>query len=284
LTRAFVTAWALSLASASSQAATLIEHTGADDPVTEGWTVSGAGVGVVVGPVIDDGGSGIDAWGINDTTTAAGSTRLYSFVPTVDDLASAANGWTLRVRLRVVETPEDPDRATAVDFISDTTRYRMDFGSDPSGDPIVLLQTGLAGGNDTGPSVTLTGGGDGYHTYELRFDPVGASADLWIDGVELFSNYTGFADVTAGPRIAFGAGQATRTGNANFNQVRFTVAPACDADIDGDGDTDVFDFAELASNFGAGPGATREQGDLTGDGFVDVFDFADLTADFGCAP
>jgi hypothetical protein len=39
---------------------------------------------------------------------------------------------------------------------------------------------------------------------------------------------------------------------------------------------------DLAANFGAGPGATREQGDLTGDGFVDVFDFGELAADFGC--
>jgi endonuclease I len=60
--------------------------------------------------------------------------------------------------------------------------------------------------------------------------------------------------------------------------------PACDGDVDGDGDTDVFDFSELASNFGAGPGATRSMGDLTGDGFVDVFDFADLAVDFGCGP
>ncbi len=59
-------------------------------------------------------------------------------------------------------------------------------------------------------------------------------------------------------------------------------APGCSGDVDGDGDTDVFDFAELAASFGAGPGATREMGDLTGDGHVDVFDFAELAADFGC--
>ncbi len=58
--------------------------------------------------------------------------------------------------------------------------------------------------------------------------------------------------------------------------------PTCAGDITGDGVTDVLDFAELAANFGAGPGATFEQGDLTGDGFVDVLDFAELAADFGC--
>ncbi len=56
----------------------------------------------------------------------------------------------------------------------------------------------------------------------------------------------------------------------------------CPGDINNDGATDVFDFADLAINFGAGPGATQAQGDLNGDGFVDIFDFADLADDFGC--
>jgi hypothetical protein len=59
-------------------------------------------------------------------------------------------------------------------------------------------------------------------------------------------------------------------------------APACDGDVNGDGATDIFDFADLADNFGAGPGATRSMGDLNGDGYVDIFDFADLADDFGC--
>jgi hypothetical protein len=65
---------------------------------------------------------------------------------------------------------------------------------------------------------------------------------------------------------------------------QFAPGPDCVGDVNGDGVTDVFDFSDLAANFGAGPGATREQGDLTGDGFVDVFDFGALTADFGCGP
>jgi hypothetical protein len=60
------------------------------------------------------------------------------------------------------------------------------------------------------------------------------------------------------------------------------VAPACPGDFNGDGATNVFDFAILADNFGAGPGATYEQGDINGNGFIDVFDFADFTNDFGC--
>ncbi len=57
----------------------------------------------------------------------------------------------------------------------------------------------------------------------------------------------------------------------------------CPGDVNRDGITDVFDFADLAEHFGAGPGADTSMGDLTGDGMVDVLDFAELAADFGCA-
>ncbi len=58
----------------------------------------------------------------------------------------------------------------------------------------------------------------------------------------------------------------------------------CPADINGDGNVDVFDFGDIAANFGQGAPncATRAQGDLNCDGVVDVFDFGDLAANFGC--
>ena len=62
------------------------------------------------------------------------------------------------------------------------------------------------------------------------------------------------------------------------------VPPGCIGDLDNDNDTDVLDFSELASNFGSGPGATRNQGDFNGDGWVDVLDFGLFAGDFGCVP
>ncbi|MEO1129095.1 MAG: S8 family serine peptidase [Planctomycetota bacterium] len=57
--------------------------------------------------------------------------------------------------------------------------------------------------------------------------------------------------------------------------------PPCAGDVDGDNDVDLEDFTDLASNFGAGPGATQAMGDLTGDGFVDLADFSLLASSFG---
>ncbi|TVQ82933.1 MAG: hypothetical protein EA380_00265 [Phycisphaeraceae bacterium] len=59
------------------------------------------------------------------------------------------------------------------------------------------------------------------------------------------------------------------------------LVPNCPGDINGDGFVNLDDFAILATNFGAGPGATPAQGDLNQDGFVDLDDFIILAAHFG---
>jgi hypothetical protein len=71
---------------------------------------------------------------------------------------------------------------------------------------------------------------------------------------------------------------------ASFRLAVVDLLSCCPGDVDGDGTTGMSDFAVLADHFGAGPGATREQGELTGDGRVDVFDYAILAFDFGCEP
>jgi hypothetical protein len=68
---------------------------------------------------------------------------------------------------------------------------------------------------------------------------------------------------------------------AVLNRCGDATSPACVGDLDGDEDTDFLDGADLASNFGAGPNATRAQGDLNGDGLNDTLDVADLAKGFG---
>jgi hypothetical protein len=97
---------------------------------------------------------------------------------------------------------------------------------------------------------------------------VASAGDVNGDGVD---------DVIIGAPYASGR-PGIRAGYVVFGRA---PAPVCPGDVNGDGATDIFDFADLADSFGAGPGATRAQGDLNGDGFVDVFDFGDLADDFG---
>jgi hypothetical protein len=139
----------------------------------------------------------------------------------------------------------------------------LEIGGESNLDRVITTANLGAGGTLV---VTLVGGytpqpGDVYDV--LDFDTVSG----------------GFASIALDPQlVAAGADTSMLLTTGEI----LVPASACAGDVNGDGATDIFDFADLADNFGAGPGATREQGDLTGDGFVDVFDFGVLADDFGC--
>ncbi len=81
----------------------LFQHTGANDPTSEGWTHNVGTGGTSTGAVINDLGSGIDAWYIEDTSVAGGSWESYTQVPDSAELAAASvYGWTLSTTLRMV--------------------------------------------------------------------------------------------------------------------------------------------------------------------------------------
>jgi hypothetical protein len=174
--------------------------------------------------------------------------------------------------------------------------YENDGATDPS---FTLREIGLAGGSCFDVSAAdLDGDGD----LDVAAVDQGGDGVVWFENVTVTRGSGRALDWSAANPVVttldrpelVTAADVTNDGLADLvvgwiNQPR-TVSiyavgaptPGCVADINGDGVTDVFDFADLASDFGAGPGATRAQGDVNGDGFVDVFDFADLASDFGC--
>lgn len=209
---------------------TVFQHTDDNDPVaTEGWTENGAGTGVSTGQITNDAGSGLDAWFVNDGSVALGSSRFYSLTPTASQVAQgSAFGWKLSARLRVVDVSTDEildrvDQSITVQYLDGTRRYLMNFGPDSDGDPTVLLGTGIGSYSNTGPTFTLQGVGSTYHLYELIFDPIAGSADLFIDGIERLSDYTG--DGSGSPMsVLWGAGQSSSIGQGNYNLVEFALA------------------------------------------------------------
>ncbi len=131
-------------------------------------------------------------------------------------------------------------------------------------------------GNTIADHAQFSFGGVDNLTADERSDEA-ESGGVWVDQTEWI------ATAADSGRIEL-VGQCGRELHSPADYaVTAAPAPACAGDVNGDGSTDVFDFSDLAANFGAGPGATRAQGDLTGDGFVDVFDFSELAADFGCS-
>jgi hypothetical protein len=84
---------------------------------------------------------------------------------------------------------------------------------------------------------------DDYHLYELVFDPAAnpPSADLFVNGVERISDYTGFPRTLA--RVVWGSFESTSEGEGRFNRVEWSTFNA-DLDRDGDG---LADIAEIAA-------------------------------------
>ena len=209
---------------------TIFEHLGNTDPTTEGWTQAGPTVsGISAGPLTND--SGFDAWFVDDNSTVQGSSLLYSQVPTDSQIAQAsAVGWTLRIRLRVVDVSDGVDSSVVAEYANGTRRYTIDWGSDSDGDPIILLATDSSEGVFTGPSFTLEGTGGGYHLYELVFDAVAGTADLFVDGIERISDYAGHTInvAGAGKRVIWGGGQSSTIGHGNYNFVEFASGCPCE--------------------------------------------------------
>lgn len=201
-----------------------VKHVGSSDPTTQGWTQGGGGAGTSAGPLINDAGSGLDAWFVDDSSTSGGLGYAALLSAPEVDLANTL-GWSLTTTLRIPNALETAAVSPFLLYANGTTRWQMAFGSDAEGDPLVLLMDG--GGsfpNFTGASFTLEGVGNGYHTYELVFDPDEASADLFIDGTERISDYAGFAFVEPAG-IGWGTGSSADTGRGHFNLVEFSVVP-----------------------------------------------------------
>ena len=200
------------------RAGLIAQHLGSVDPTTEGWTaLPGAGGGVVVGP-IDDGGT--PAWFVDDNSTALNSIYLYEHIISSAEIAAGNSlGWTLSTTVRVAADGSSTlDVTPVVTYRDGVNGWQMNFGLDGSGDTFVKLFTGAT----TGPVHTIAGNST-YNTFSLRYDPVAANADLFVNGTEVISDYTGFSNTQTA--VLWGAGRSPFTGQGNFNEVSFETVP-----------------------------------------------------------
>jgi len=203
---------------------TVFEHAGSNDPVIEGWAMHPGYRPMGFGPLAPDGGFAENAWFVDDNSTLGGSTLTYDGALTAAQVTQAAeSGWRLSARLRVVDVADGVDASVFVGYNSGTIRYSMVFGSDAAGNPIARLWDGTSIGGLVlnGPSVNVSG--NGYHLYELIYDPVAGSASLFVDGAETISGYTGFVEAST-RSVMWGGGHSIATGQANYNLVNWGIA------------------------------------------------------------
>src|SRR5262249_16827986 len=107
-------------------------------------------------------------------------------------------------------------------------RFDLGLGLTAQGDTVVglanTIDTNGPGGSveGFGPSYTLTGLGNGYHTYSLLYSPASHLADLSVDGVIRIQGYAGTTESLSDPGFNF---LGLSGGQANFNFVQFSSVP-----------------------------------------------------------
>lgn len=282
--------WPTAMTSAQAERGLTLAHydatvlSPAPSPLTEEggtWLVSQPGE-PGTNPVEDQ---GLPAWSVSDLlTTAVGSnysTEVHADARTdIDEY-----GWTLTATLRVVAGGTSGG-SFYFGYAEPVRRWDVYVDLDESNN-FVIYQFDSSTGFDR----TIESGGAGdlvFHTVVIEKGPVASTASVSIDGVELgVIEPTNYGPGLEPPGVRFGAGSTSGDGHVHLRSIEFVGAQApsvCVGDIDGDSDTDVFDFNNLAANFGNPAVTPGELGDLDGDGDVDVFDFNIFAPDFGCTP
>jgi len=214
----------LALAVGPAQGAMVVTHTGANDPTTEGFTLSNPSSTNSASALTPDGTTGLDAWQIVDNDSGASNAFiLYEHTLTGSQLTDATNdGWRLSAKVRVPNADETPGAAIGFDFFFDGKFFRVALGSTAGGDTLV----DVLASNGTFTNVdTLTG--LNYHDIVLDYDPVADEVDLLIDNTLAANNLAGFTPGGSPPpgRLRFGSLSSTDTGTGNWNQVQFTIVP-----------------------------------------------------------
>ena len=193
---------------ALGQGSIIIQHSGAANPTTEGFTLAETDSYAIVGPVIND--MGMNAW---NTTVSNNSPDFYYTYSLTPEQQSETVGvdWTLSFVLRDLESSAAPNA-----FIG-LTSFGMYIGLETNGDPFV-------DGPRDNPIYVLNGGGGGYHNYQIVYTAATGTIALWIDGVERVSNFSAVSVPAGISQIEFGEGQGGHDSD-NWNLVSFEIVP-----------------------------------------------------------
>jgi hypothetical protein len=226
---------AAALLATGAPAGVLVQYQAPADPTTEGFTEvgccghgdlsNGSTPDQTVGPILND--LGLPAWSIGGGSP--GSQLGYQSTLTQQQQALiSTNGFVLTEVARVIQGPMPVFYTNGSAIISTafydtgTLRWEISLSLDSNGDTVVVLPDSV---NNAGPagvvqapglSDTLTGLGNGYETYQLVQAPGATTANLFVDGVEILSGYTGNPTFTAGFTGLEFAGLSGGQANSNF--------------------------------------------------------------------
>ena len=193
------------------QGTLVIQHSGATDPLAEGWSGSGGY------PITND--LGVNAWSMPEPNNLADAYQYNTTSQEQADLSSA--GWTYSINARIATSNALLGQLGYFDAVlwgSPAAIAVLFFGSATNGDPIVRLKCGSI--SDT---ITLTAVGSTYNLYQLQYDVSMDTPSLWINGVDYLSNIplTNQNVVT----VAWEGGGSPAYERVNWNLVSLEITP-----------------------------------------------------------
>jgi hypothetical protein len=191
---------------AGGQGMLITQHSGDNDPTTEGFTLllSQGSVGPVVGDL------GLNAW----NTTSSGLYANYQETLTSQQIAELnGQSWDLSLVLRVAEV--DTSGISFVQFGSGAQSVHLNFGSESDGDPFV--DVGLQ-------QYVLKGAGSTYNTYQVVYNNTTETADLWVDGKDEIHDMTVYPGYGQG-FLYWGSGAQSGPASVNWNLISVSAVP-----------------------------------------------------------
>lgn len=212
------------LFSCVAQSAIIVyEHLGTADPTTEGWQRQQFGPDFSEGPVFESATQGFDGWKIRDDHSGYGgdATELLYRVNIADEHVATATieGWQLTARFRIADDPNmgflGYHSSIGLVLSIQSKIYPLDFAS-YTGASVTILSNGT----NFGPQFEV--GGNGYHEYQLSYDPALDSVAFRVDGFLLTSNLPSVA-ISNGNYIEWGSSASQDVGQGNWNRVAFSV-------------------------------------------------------------
>src|ERR1017187_5120852 len=180
------------------------------------WAAAPTATGQTVGPVANDNSTGLNAWNIDDNSTAAGTPNYTMNIDPASINFGAANGWRIVQCSRVVTNYANNLTDYWLLYDQKTNRFGIAWGVNASNSLFMTVQGGS--------TYTLTTNWSSYHTNMMVYNPATLKASIYFDGQLIVDNYAGQA--VAGNYLIFGNGQATAAGSMNYNLVQLDVVGA----------------------------------------------------------
>ncbi len=188
---------------------TIIQHSGANNPLTEGFSISSLHNPEVqqLGPVFDD--QGFDAWSIKDSRPSGYTFYQYALLPEETESASI-HGWMMSANMRFVELGD-----SRLDLMTASNGFTFYLTLKSNGDIVVSHRQVVL--------YTIEGGGNDYHEFSLVYDVEDTTVSLWIDGSLRLTNIFESTNYSAPTSVLFGNGGPH--GHTHWNEFTFAAIP-----------------------------------------------------------